>query len=101
VRPPPTRSPPAARSLEEELGDLLVRRETAERQLREDLLAVERDLERALVALDELGVDLVVGQRGLQLGDQTGRLGQVVSGHAVLDADLHAFALERWKGRRS
>ena len=50
------------------------------------------DLERATLRLDEL--DLGAGERLLELGGQTGRLGEVVSLHAVLDADLHAGLLE-------
>jgi hypothetical protein len=71
----------------EELGDLLVGREAAELELREDLLAVHRNLEGAPLGFDELEARL--GEDLLELSDQTGRLRQVVSLDAILNPDFH------------
>jgi hypothetical protein len=54
-----------------------------------DELAVDGHVEHAAAADLELNLDAVFPVLGLQLGDQTGRLGAVVSGAAVLDMDLH------------
>jgi hypothetical protein len=81
----------------EEVRDLLVGGEALRGELRVHGLAVDVDLERPALGLDEL--DLGPGEGLLQLGGQTGRLGEVVSLHAVLDADLHV-GLRGWKGLR-
>jgi phosphoenolpyruvate synthase/pyruvate phosphate dikinase len=52
----------------------------------EDHLAVDDDIEDASCAFDQSGVDLAVI---LDCGGQTGRLGFVVSLHAVGDRDFH------------
>jgi len=54
--------------------------------LGKDELAVGRDVEHAVRALRQLGVN---PQGLLDLGSQTGRPRQVVSGNAVGDDDLH------------
>jgi hypothetical protein len=52
----------------------------------EDHLAVDDDIEDSSGAFDQSGVDLAVI---LDRGGQTGRLGFVVSLHAVGDRNLH------------
>ena len=54
--------------------------------LGEDELAVGGDIEDAVRALDELGLD---SQRLPDLGRQTDGPGQVVSGNAVGDGEFH------------
>jgi hypothetical protein len=54
--------------------------------LREHELAVGSDIENAVRALDELGLD---AERLPDLGRQTDGPGQVVSGNAVGDGDFH------------
>jgi hypothetical protein len=61
--------------------------------LRVELLALDDDVEDAVVALDELDLDVLLAEPRLELGDQTGRLGLVVSTRAVGDLDLHARLL--------
>lgn len=65
----------------------MVGREALLGELREQSPAVQRDLERATLGLHQL--ELGPGMAGLELGDQTGRLGQVVSLDAVFDAEAH------------
>ena len=74
-------------SLEDEVRNLLVGRETIESGLREDQVALDGDLESPTAALDEL--DLRVREDGRDLGGQTGRLRSVVSLHAEFDRDVH------------
>ena len=81
-------------SCAEETRDLLVGREAFRRELREHELAVDRDLERAALRLDQ--IHLRVRKRALQLRGQTDRLREVVSLDAVLHRDLH-----RWFPRAS
>lgn len=64
-------------------------REAPDVMLGEDELVVDLDVEDAAAAALELEL-VVFPELCLQLGDQTGRLGQVVSGAAVLDPDLHS-----------
>jgi len=54
--------------------------------LGEEQLAVERDVENPAAALDELRLD---AERLLDRGRQTGSPGQVVSGAAVGNGDVH------------
>jgi hypothetical protein len=54
--------------------------------LRVDQLPVERHVEDAAGALDELGVDVELLP---EMSRQTGGLGRIVSRHAVLDRDVH------------
>jgi len=68
--------------------NLLVGGEPIQVQLREDLAVVERDLEGAAGRLHE--GRLRFGESALELSDQTGRLGGVVSLDAVFDRDVHA-----------
>ncbi len=56
--------------------------------LAEHAFVRDEHIEDAARALDELDPQIVT-QRCLQLGDHTGRLRQVVSLHAVDDADVH------------
>jgi hypothetical protein len=56
----------------------------------EDELAIGRDIEDAVRAFGELGLD---SNRLLDLGRQTDGTGQVVSGNAVSDGDFHGV----WK----
>jgi hypothetical protein len=65
----------------------LVGRELARQKFGVELLAVEEDFEGAARRLDELDFAVIKGV--LEFSGQTGRLGQVVSGRAVLDAILH------------
>ena len=85
--------------LEAEQGrDFLVGGKAIEAQLREDELAVDRDLETAARALHQLHLE--AGDHFLQFGGQTGRLGQVVSHAAVLDSGVHYRSRSRrWSGR--
>ena len=68
-------------------GHLAVGRESTQLELAEHLAAVDEDLESPPLGLLEL--DLRPGKGPGQLGGQTGRLGFVVSLHAVLDGELH------------
>jgi len=61
--------------------------------LREDQLAVERDLELPAGTLDEGGVNAL---RLLDLGRQTGGPWQVVSLHAIGDLELVHGSLPVW-----
>ena len=67
-------------------------REAARLLLAEDELTPDLDLEHASAALYELDRGLFA-KRCLQFGDQTGRLREVVSAHAVGDADVHGSSL--------
>ena len=69
--------------------DLVVFGEPINGVLAEDHLAVNDDVEDASAALDHLGVDTAVV---LDRGGQTGRLGFVVSLHAVGDRNLHPWS---------
>ena len=62
--------------------------ETIRLQLREDGLSVDGHLKGAATALH--GFDLRVGEGLLDFGGQTGRLREVVSLGAVLDANFHS-----------
>jgi hypothetical protein len=70
--------------------DLGVLREPPCIVLREDLPAVDDDVEDAAAPLDELGRD---ARLLLDRGRQTGGLRLVVSLHAVGDRDLHRLPL--------
>jgi len=71
------------------LKDFFGLRESTERLLGEDQLAVEDDLELSTHSLDEYDVDLAVL---LDLGRQTGGPREIVSRDAVGDLDLlHGF----------
>jgi hypothetical protein len=59
--------------------------------LREDDLTVECDVQLSTTALGERGVEAT---RLLDLGRQTGGPGQVVSGDAVRDLELHVVLHE-------
>lgn len=76
-------------STDQERRELLVGRKPPELQLREDDAPVLRHLEGAGVATNEFDVDRLVAEGLLEFGGQTGRLREVVSAHAVFDADLH------------
>ena len=69
--------------------NLVVFGESVDRVLAEDHLAVDDDVEDTTGTLDELGVDSAVV---LDRGGQTGRLGLVVSLHAVGDRNLHPWS---------
>jgi hypothetical protein len=75
--------------LDDLVGHLLVAREALLGLLREDRPTFEAHLEHTAVTADEVELQLFVGERGLQFGDQTGRLREVVSTAAVFDSDLH------------
>ena len=66
--------------------NLVVLGEAVDVVLAEDHLAVDDDIEDSSGAFDQSGVDLAVI---LDRGGQTGRLGFVVSLHAVGDRNLH------------
>jgi hypothetical protein len=67
-----------------------VLREAPELLLREDQLAVDRDLEDAAGAGDQLGTDLRLPLDRIR---QTGGARLVVSNHAVFDRYLHRVSL--------
>ena len=73
---------------------LLVLGEPTDLILGEDQFSVGGDIEDAAAAFDELGLDAVGLLDGLR---QTGGFGEVVSLHAVLDADLHAHRPPVWR----
>lgn len=60
--------------------------------LGEDQLAVELHIENSVTSFDQIGFDL---EFLLDSFRQTGGMGQIVSLHAVLDADLHMVNLAR------
>lgn len=76
-----------ARSGAHESRNLLIRGKAFQLELREQGLAVDRDLECAAFRFDELDFDL--RKSPLELRGQTGRLRQIVSLNAVLNRDLH------------
>jgi hypothetical protein len=78
-------------SVQQQLRDLLIGREAALLELRENLVAVLEDLEGPCGTGFELDFDGFVLECLLDFGGQTGRLGQVVSAQAVFDADLHGY----------
>ncbi len=67
------------------LCDLTLIREAADFFLGEDQLSFQGDLEYAVLALDELGVEI---EFVLQFSRQTGGSGFVVSNHAVLNRQI-------------
>jgi hypothetical protein len=71
----------------------LVAREALLGLLREDRPTFEAHFEHTAVTADDVELQLFVGERGLQFGDQTGRLREVVSTAAVFDANLHGGLL--------
>lgn len=71
----------------QETRDLLVRGKAPQLEFGEDPSPVDRNLEGTTLGFDELTPDS--RETLLEFGDQTGRLGQVVSLHAVLDPDFH------------
>jgi len=73
--------------LVEEVRHLPVGGKSFQRGLREHESPVDGDLEHAALAGDEF--DLGIRKSGGDFRDQTGRLRQVGSLHAVLDRDLH------------
>lgn len=60
--------------------------ETVDSMLAEDHVAIDNNVENAAGPLDERGVDIAVI---FDCGGQTGRLGLIVSLHAVRDGDFH------------
>jgi len=70
----------------EPIDDLPWRRKALLLMLREDHVAVDDDIEHAIVALDQRRVD---AELVLDPGRQTGGLRKVVSTTAVLDRDVH------------
>ncbi|MFT5151237.1 MAG: hypothetical protein ACI841_001224, partial [Planctomycetota bacterium] len=66
----------------------MVGREAVQVQLREDLLAVDGNLEGSPTGFDEFTFG--VRENSFQFRGQTGRLGTVVSHRAVFDRDLHS-----------
>ncbi len=72
--------------------NLVVLGEAVDRMFAEDHLTVDHDVEDASTSLDESALDAVVILDG---GGQTGRLGLVVSLHAVGDGDIHAVLVPR------
>lgn len=79
--------------LDDFVGHLLVAREALLGLLREDRPTFEAHFEHTAVTADDVELQLFVGERGLQFGDQTGRLREVVSTAAVFDANLHGGLL--------
>jgi hypothetical protein len=69
--------------------DLVVLGETVDVVLAEDHLAVDHDVKDASSTLDQSRLDTAVV---LDRGGQTGRLGFVVSLHAVGDRNLHPWS---------
>ena len=66
--------------------NLVVLGKSVDSVLAEDHLAVDNDVKNPTGARDERGVDVAVV---LDRGGQTGRLGFVVSLHAIGDGDFH------------
>ena len=79
-----------ARSRPEKGEDLSFLWETPRIVLREYFVAVAENIEDAIAAFDKLDIDVRLCR---QLGLQTGGPGQVVSTHAVGNADPHALHL--------
>ena len=76
----------AAACLPDELQDLSVLGESAQRLLREDLSAIHGYLENAAPGCDQFRIN---PERCFQFGGQTGRCRFVVSFQAVFDLNLH------------
>ncbi len=76
----------AAAGSPDQLQDLSVLGESAQRLLREDLSAIDGYLEDASTGSDQFRVN---PERCFQFGGQTGRCRFVVSFHAVFDLNLH------------
>jgi hypothetical protein len=79
--------------MHQQLRNLLVGREALEGQLGEHGSPVDKDLEGPRSSGLQLHVNGFVLKRLLDFGGQTGRLGQVVSALAVVDADVHGCSL--------
>ena len=73
-------------SLLQRVDDLLMFREPLRLVLRKDQLTLRLDVEDTVGPFDELGVE---AKPLLDLGRQTGDLGQVVSTNAVRNGDVH------------
>src|SRR5262245_54226006 len=82
----------------ERLDDLALFGETALRVLREDELPIRDDVEDAVVALDQPGLD---SQLTSQRGPQTGGARKIVSARAVGDRDVHRGLLVTARRARS
>jgi len=67
-------------------------RETVDGVFAEDHVSVDDNVENTPCAFHQRGVDAVVG---FDSGGQTGRLGFIVSLHAIGDGDFHASS-ESW-----
>ena len=72
--------------------DFVVFRETVDGVFAEDHVSVDDNVENTPCAFHQRGVDAVVG---FDSGGQTGRLGFIVSLHAIGDGDFHASS-ESW-----
>ena len=74
--------------------------ETVDSMLAEDHVAIDDNVENTAGPLDECGVDIAVI---FDCGGQTGRLGFIVSLHAVGDGDFHNWSISslwNWSGLR-
>lgn len=74
--------------------------ETVDSMLAEDHIAIDDDVENTAGSFDERGVDIAVI---FDCSGQTGRLGFIVSLHAIRDGDFHDLpisSLWNWTGWR-